>query len=263
LKKYQTSDLLNYFGVSRDTLRFYEEKGLLFPKKNHENSYRNYDIMDIYNLMIIDFYKKRGMNIQQIQRLKKNSDIQDIEKLIESKKHEVKKIIDEAQSMLKRIEATQQFTSRLNDGLYNFSVKPMPLYKVNGEISDFIAIEEYENVKDIIREHQEDMLSQIMRYISFNEKGIAGTRMLIVEAADARMETGTYLDFPKCLHTVAEEIQPNAQENDLMIKMHSLSSEYADALGLKLLGEAFAMIRLISCRENTTKAYIEIFVPFE
>ena len=53
-KKYYTRDLLNFLGVSRDALRFYEEKGLLNPQKNSENNYRNYDVFDIYNLMIIN-----------------------------------------------------------------------------------------------------------------------------------------------------------------------------------------------------------------
>ncbi len=66
LKRYHTSDLIKFFGVPRDTLRFYEEKGLLNPVKNSENNYRNYDMFDIYNLMIVDFHKKRGMTINQI-----------------------------------------------------------------------------------------------------------------------------------------------------------------------------------------------------
>ncbi|GEM_PF-2448996 len=42
-KKYQTKDLLKCLGVPRDTLRFYEKKGLLNPHKDSENNYRNYD----------------------------------------------------------------------------------------------------------------------------------------------------------------------------------------------------------------------------
>lgn len=113
LKKYRTRDLLNYFGVPRDTLRFYEEKGLLNPKKNSENNYRNYDIYDIYNLMIIDFYKKRGMTIHQIQNLSNISDAQDMESLLRNKKNELEKLIFDTQCMLKRIEETQEFSRNL------------------------------------------------------------------------------------------------------------------------------------------------------
>ncbi|WP_160317717.1 MerR family transcriptional regulator [Pseudobacteroides cellulosolvens] len=43
-KKYRTGELLKYLGVLRDTLRFYEEKGLLNPEKNDENNYRSYSV---------------------------------------------------------------------------------------------------------------------------------------------------------------------------------------------------------------------------
>ena len=100
LKKYRTGELLDYLGVSRDTLRFYEEKGLLCPKKNHENNYRNYDMFDIFKIMVIDFYKKRGMSIQQIQYLLENRDVQDVQDLLEDKKNELLKMIYEWQCMV-------------------------------------------------------------------------------------------------------------------------------------------------------------------
>lgn len=263
LKKYHTSDLIKFFGVPRDTLRFYEEKGLLNPKKNSENNYRNYDMYNIYNLMIIDFYKKRGMTINQIQDLLKKSDVQDIQNLLEIKRNELVKIIYDAQCMLKRIEETQEFSRELESNFNIFAVKPLPLYRINGEISDFIAVEEYENVKDIMHSNNNDMLSQIMRYITFNKSCVTDTKMFVVDVVELKEESGTYLQYPKCLYTVAEEIQPKDEQEDLMGRMHRLSAQYADAHGLRLLGEAFAMIRLITYEESKTKAYIEIYIPFE
>ena len=102
LKKYRTGELLNYLGVSRDTLRFYEEKGLLSPKKNDDNNYRNYDMLDVYKIMSIDFYKKRGMSIHQIQDLQKKSTVQDIQSLLEKKKKELEKMIYDWQCMVQR-----------------------------------------------------------------------------------------------------------------------------------------------------------------
>lgn len=263
LKKYHTSDLIKFFGVPRDTLRFYEEKGLLNPKKNSENNYRNYDMFDIYNLMIIDFHKKRGMTINQIQDLLKKSDVQDIQSLLESKKNELVKMIYDAQCMLKRIEETQEFSRELESNLNIFTVKPLQLYRVNGEVSDFIAVEEYQNVKEVMSSNNNDMLSQFMRYITFNKSKVTDAKMFIVDAAEVKDENGIYLQYPKCLYTVAEEVQPNREQEDLMKSMHRLSAEYADEHGLRLLGEAFAMIRLITYKEGKTKTYIEIYIPFE
>lgn len=262
-KKYRTGELLKYLGVSRDTLRFYEEKGLLNPKKDDENNYRGYNIFDIFRIMIIDFYKKRGMTIQQIQNLLNKSELKDLQYLLENKKNELEKIVYDAQCMLKRIEETQKFSKDLSSNLNTFTLKPLPLYRVNGEVSDFTTFEEYENVIDIINSKNGDMLSQIMRYISFDQNSINGTKMIIVDTAEDKSDKGLFLKYPNCLYTVKEEIQPKKHPIDLMEIMHKSSYEYANQHGLRLLGEAFAIIRLITYQQNETKSYMEIFIPFE
>ena len=42
-------------GLSKKSIRYYEENGLLTPKRNHENDYRIYDDEDIKKLKIIKF----------------------------------------------------------------------------------------------------------------------------------------------------------------------------------------------------------------
>lgn len=143
--------------------------------------------------MIIDFYKKRGMTIHQIQELFKNNDEQYMESLLENKKNELEKMIYDAQCMVKRIEETQKFTRDLKSNLNAFTVKSLQLYRVIGEVSEFIAVEEYKNVINIMNSNNDDMLSQIMRYISFDKSGVIGTKMLIVDAAKAKKENGVYL----------------------------------------------------------------------
>lgn len=260
-KKYRTGELLSYLGVSRDTLRYYEEKGLLSPKKNDVNNYRDYDIFDIYTIMIIDFYKKRGMSIGQIQALLKDSDITDLLSSLDEKEEEIEKKINDLQSMKNRIAKTKSFAEDVTRCINKFEVRPMPLYKVNGEVSDFIAVEEYENVLEDINSCNDDMLSQIMRYITFDENGATGTKMLIVSSAEEREEQYHYLHYPKCLYIIKEERQPNKE--DIIKVMHSSSKKYANEHGLELTGEGFAIIRLITHKQGNIRAFMEIYLPFK
>lgn len=62
---------------------------------------------------------------------------------------------------------------------------------------------------------------------------------------------------------MVEEIQDHTEQEDLIEKMYRLSSEYAIKHDFRLLGKAFAIIRLITHNVNKTNAYIEIFIPFE
>lgn len=260
-KKYRTGELLSYLGVSRDTLRYYEEKGLLSPKKNDINNYRDYDIYDVYTIMIIDFYKKRGMSIGQIQALLKNSDITDILSSLDKKENEIEKKIRDLQSMKDRIAKTKSFAENVNRCINKFEVRPMPLYRVNGEVSDFIAVEEYENVLDDFGSCNDGMLSQIMRYISFDENGATGTKMLIVSSEKQKNKQHHYLHYPQCLYTIKEERQPNNE--DIIKVMHSSSKKYAKDHGIELTGEAFAIIRLITYNQSNIRAFMEIYLPFK
>lgn len=56
-------------GVSARTLRHYEEIGLLNPKRNEENDYRNYDQSDIDRLQQILIYKQLGFRLSEIKQL--------------------------------------------------------------------------------------------------------------------------------------------------------------------------------------------------
>ena len=59
-------------GISRKNIRFYEEQGLLSPRRA-ENGYREYNESDILRLKQIKFLRKLNVPIQQIQMLTKGT----------------------------------------------------------------------------------------------------------------------------------------------------------------------------------------------
>ncbi|WP_302631934.1 MerR family transcriptional regulator [uncultured Clostridium sp.] len=65
---YNIGEVSKYLGVSRDTLKFYENKGLINPKKNEENGYREYDYFDIYDITTINFYREIDIEIKKFKR---------------------------------------------------------------------------------------------------------------------------------------------------------------------------------------------------
>ena len=56
-------------GLSKKSIRYYEENGLLTPKRNQENDYRIYDEKDIQKLKIIKFLKKLNVPIRELKQL--------------------------------------------------------------------------------------------------------------------------------------------------------------------------------------------------
>lgn len=60
-------------GLSKKSIRYYEENNLLKPKRNNENDYRIYDEEDIQELKKIKFLRELGVPIKELQSLKKGT----------------------------------------------------------------------------------------------------------------------------------------------------------------------------------------------
>lgn len=83
--------------LSKKSIRYYEENGLLTPKRNKENDYRIYDEEDIQKLKIIKFLRELNVPIRDLKLLnEKKITLQDCMKdrikKIESEEEDYKKI---------------------------------------------------------------------------------------------------------------------------------------------------------------------------
>ena len=53
-------------GITKKNIRFYEEQGLLSPKRNSENSYRDYADEEVQTLQRIKLMRKLGVPIYRL-----------------------------------------------------------------------------------------------------------------------------------------------------------------------------------------------------
>ena len=56
-------------GISKKNIRFYEEQGLLAPRRNSENGYRDYGEAEVETLRRIKLLRKLGVSIEDIRRM--------------------------------------------------------------------------------------------------------------------------------------------------------------------------------------------------
>lgn len=85
MEVYTIGQVAKFLGVSRDTLKFYEEKELVKPKQDDENGYRKYNHVDIYYVITTNFYREIDIEIKKIQEITKSKSVEDIELLLEKK----------------------------------------------------------------------------------------------------------------------------------------------------------------------------------
>ena len=56
-------------GITKKNIRFYEEQGLLFPRRNPENGYREYGDEEVQILRRIKLLRKLGVPIEEIRQM--------------------------------------------------------------------------------------------------------------------------------------------------------------------------------------------------
>ena len=56
-------------GITKKNIRFYEEQGLLSPRRNPENGYRDYGEEEVQILRRIRVLRKLGLPIEEIRRM--------------------------------------------------------------------------------------------------------------------------------------------------------------------------------------------------
>lgn len=60
-------------GITKKNIRFYESEGLLSPRRNSENGYREYSEADIETLRRIKLLRKLGMPLEEIRAMQSGS----------------------------------------------------------------------------------------------------------------------------------------------------------------------------------------------
>lgn len=114
--------------VTVKTLRFYEEKGLIKPKKvDDQTGYRYYETEQIYNIHEIMALKQAGLSIIEIKKVLSG---QDVSKILNNRKNELEKNLKHIQEQSLRI--TRLIKQLKENEMIEFKavVKEIPEYSV-------------------------------------------------------------------------------------------------------------------------------------
>ncbi len=122
---YTIGQVAKFLGVSRDTLKYYEEKELVKPAQDIENGYRKYNRFDIYDIATVNFYREMDIEIKKIQEIRKSKSVEGIKSLIEEKEQEVLEEIEYKKLLLKKLQIVKEDCEKINQFLGEYTIKEM------------------------------------------------------------------------------------------------------------------------------------------
>ena len=115
---YTTKQLARLAGITSRSLRFYDQIGLLSPRRTTHNSYRVYTQTEVDLLQQILFYRELGLRLDEIKTLLSSEDFDEIETLkshlaaLMERKQQIDMIIQNVQNTI----ASKEGKKNMSDG---------------------------------------------------------------------------------------------------------------------------------------------------
>lgn len=103
------------FGVSKDTLRYYDKIGILKPEVNEENKYRYYDFRNIEQLGLILGIKCLGISLGEIKEVMECGNINEYKNALSKQEEIVERKISELQLLQKRLKEVGNIINEIID----------------------------------------------------------------------------------------------------------------------------------------------------
>ena len=258
---YHTTDVYQTLGLTRETLRYYEDVGLIQPKRSRQSQYLEFDLYDMSRLMSIDFFRKRGFSPVEIRELLTVTVPEDYAAHMRSQLDRLDRKIAQLQQMRHRLIEAQSFCESVPDMAGTFSIRELPLYCVRETLPSVSSFGEYRNrVLKFLDLEQEDILSNLVRAISFDETGYKGSEMYVVKPAVRMSRTETFLEHGKCLYTtlIADNNDPSVPEK-MFDRCHNWAAEHKASFR----GVVYIFIRFVMLKKNTDQHFYEVWVPLK
>lgn len=257
---FRTGNVYRSLGLTRETLRYYEEIGLIEPKRSPYSQYREFDVYDISRLMAIDFFKKRGFTPSEIHDSLIGITPEDYRTALRRKTEDLRREISDLQAIINRLRAAENFCRRMPDGIGEFSIRDLPPYCVQETLSASTAFEEYrEKVLSRLDLGREDILSNMIRALSFDETGYKGSEIYVVKPAGTGRGGGVFLEDGRSLCVTLTD----NGDASIMEKMFRACHAWAGRNGVSFRGVAYIFARFIMLGEKTDRIFYEVWVPIQ
>lgn len=157
MKTYKIGEIAKMLGISSETIRNYEKKGLIKPYKEEESRYRFYDIIQINYLMSLQRLQKFGYTLHEIGDIMKTESIPEME---ESLREKEKRILREAfytQLKLDSIHANLSCMRQAQNAKQGCFLGYRPaLYRMN-----------YQKNHELIQE--EEVQNELMKWLKYSD----------------------------------------------------------------------------------------------
>lgn len=141
-KLYRINELASILSITPETIRHYERKGLISPKKSDLNGYRYYDVWDFLLLYRVRAYREYGFALKDIIDIIYDKSHENLIEQLDVREKELLKELEKKTQLLNKIKHFRNITKTMSQSMGQYTLTSRPaMYRL--EIQ-----KEYELIKD-------------------------------------------------------------------------------------------------------------------
>ena len=127
---YTIGELAKILGITAETIRYYERKGIIAPIHDQESGYRYYTTWDLHMLIRARCYLGFGLSIEETGGILQSKSLEEIDELLEKQEQIIEKNIIYQMNLLKRLRTNRKLISRSEN--LNFTLQKRPgIYRID------------------------------------------------------------------------------------------------------------------------------------
>ena len=127
---YTIGELAKILGITAETIRYYERKGIIAPIHDQETGYRYYTTWDLHMLIRARCYLGFGLSIEETAGILQSKSLEEIDDLLEEQEQIIQKNIIYQMNLLKRLRTNRKLISRSENS--NFTLQKRPgIYRID------------------------------------------------------------------------------------------------------------------------------------
>lgn len=126
MEKYKIGEVSRLLGISIDTLRYYETRGIVTPQKDSETNYRYYDAWDLNFLLDSKWHRSFGIPLADVEKMINEDGLEDFYDRYIHREEELIHTINAYQMKLRALVQQRQRVAKVGEEMGKFRMENSP-----------------------------------------------------------------------------------------------------------------------------------------